>query len=129
MSYGIGRKHGAAAAGGFYGYQPALVTITSTNRITADSMSGGYIVEGGFTKTVRALQQFASIVVLGDQDGGNDNLSAIVDLASFNQGDGQGGAMGSTDDLSALKAAVDAALGGTCSVNVATTLQADGSWA
>jgi hypothetical protein len=129
MSYGIGRKHGHAFAAGFYGYQPALVTITSTNRITADSSSGGFIVDGGYTKVMRALEQFASIVVLGDQDGGNDNFSAIVDLASFNQGDGMGGQGGSTSDLSALKAAVDAAIGGTCSVTVATTLQADGSWA
>ena len=82
----IDRVHGTASAGAFYGIQPLAVRITdSGNNFTADSGGGtSAIVEGGYTKMVRAIQTLGSVVILGTQ--ANGAFCAVVDGASFNAG-------------------------------------------
>ena len=82
----IDRVHGTASAGAFYGIQPLAVKITdSGNNFTADSGGGtSAIVEGGYTKMVRAIQTLGSVVILGTQ--ANGAFCAVVDGASFNAG-------------------------------------------
>lgn len=127
----VGRIHGSPATGGFYGMQGALVKVNYTNKFTADSVGGDNVItEGGYAKAVKALQQVASIVWLGDHDSGDDYFSAIVDLATFNQG---GGAT-TSGALGALADALTAQLGGTAATyqsqtSVYTILKGDGTWA
>jgi hypothetical protein len=128
----VSRVHGSPATGGFYGLQGALVIVNYSNKFTADSVDGTtkVITEGGYAKAVKALQQVASIVWLGDHDSGDDYFSAIVDSATFNTGGGAttSGAYG------ALADALTSQLGGTASsyqsgTSVYTTLKGDGTWA
>lgn len=115
---GISRVHGQTSGGAFYGYSPLVVRVTcsggAANVFTADTVNGttGAITDGGYTIARRTLQNFASIVWLGERDTGNDVFTAIVDLPSANQGDGAGGQSGATTGFGALKAALAAALGG-----------------
>jgi hypothetical protein len=83
----IGRVHGTASAGAFYGIQPLAVRVTdSSSNFTADSVDGttGVITEGGYSKMVRAIQTLGSVVILGTQ--ANGAFCAVVDGASFNAG-------------------------------------------
>ena len=82
----IDRVHGTASAGAFYGIQPLCIKVTdSSSNFTADSGGGtSAIVEGGYTKMVRAIQTLGSVVILGSQ--ANGAFCAVVDGASFNAG-------------------------------------------
>jgi hypothetical protein len=82
----IDRVHGTASAGAFYGIQPLCIKVTdSSSNFTADSGGGtSAIVEGGYTKMVRAIQTLGSVVILGTQ--ANGAFCAVVDGASFNAG-------------------------------------------
>ena len=128
----ISRVNGTpAATGAFYGLKPALVTITYANKFTADSVDGYLaITEGGHSKAVKALEQVASIVWLGNSYD-DDYFSAIVDYATFNTG--AGGTTSGT--YGALADALTSAIGsGTASTYqsgtaVYTTLKSDGTWA
>jgi hypothetical protein len=118
----IGRVHGQAAAGAFYGLQPLVVKVAATGKFTASTGGGtSAITEGGYDKAVRALQQVASIVWLGAQD--DDNFTAVVDGASVNQGDGTGGS-GATTGFAAYKAALVANCGGSTGNYTITTSSA-----
>lgn len=125
---GIARKNGSPLAGAFYGLQPTVVLITTTNLMTADTGGGTTeIVEGGRTKAIRALQTVASIVWLGGQHGGNDYVCAVVDGATLNNGAGltTAGAFG------ALKDALAAEVGGVpgdYTITTSTALNADGTF-
>lgn len=126
MAIGQVRVNGAPAAGGFYGYQPLVIKVAATNVGTADSGgNGSAIVEGNYSKTVRAVQQLGSMVVLGAQT--NNTFACIVDGATFNGGAGQttAGAYG------ALKDAVASATGisvGSITITTSTALNGDGTF-
>lgn len=110
----INKVHGQASAGAFYGYQPLVVKIAdSGNSFTADSVNGttGAITEGGYSKGVKAIQAVGSIILLGARTDASA-ICAIVDGATFNQGDGVAGS-GVTTGFGALKAAIVAATGAT----------------
>ena len=129
----IGRVHGIPATGGFYGMQGALVVIDYSGKFTNDGVVSGTdptIVQGGYSKAVRALEQVASVIWLGD----NSNtryFSAIVDLATFNTGSGAttSGAYGALAD--ALTSEIGSGTAGTYQSGTAvyTTLKGDGTWA
>jgi hypothetical protein len=79
MSAGISRVNGSVTTPvGFYGGAPAVVKVHVTNVGTADTGgSGSAIVEGNFTKAIRAIQTVASIVFIGTR--GDDGFCVIVD--------------------------------------------------
>jgi len=65
---GITKVHGSTTAGSFYGgYQPLFLLVSGTNVGTADTVSSAGLItaEGNFSKAVRAIQQLASIVIIG----------------------------------------------------------------
>ena len=78
------RFNGAAASGGFYGYQPLCIRVTdSGSNFTANSTAAdGSITEGGYEKMVRAVQTLGSVVILGAQ--ANGAFCCVVDAATFN---------------------------------------------
>ena len=127
----LSRVNGSPATAAFYGLKPALVVVNYTNVFTADSVDGTtkVITEGGWAKAVKALEQVASIVWLGDHHSGDDYFSAIVDYSTFDTGPGPNtsGAYGNLAD------ALYNQLGGTAAnyqsgTSVYTTLKADGTW-
>ena len=131
MSAGIGRIHGQAAAGAFYGYTPVVVKVLNTGTFTADTVNGttGVITEGGYSKAVKAVQTVGSIVWLGAQTA--NTFVAIVDQPSVNQGDGAGGNAGATTGFGALAAALAAALGGSAgdyTITTSSALNGDGTF-
>lgn len=98
----ISRVNGQVAPGAFYGYSPLVVRVADAgNHFTVDTGGSGVaIVEGGYTKAVRAFQAMGSLVLLGVQ--GNAAICAIVDGPTFNRG---GGAI-TAGDFGALKDAI-----------------------
>lgn len=82
MSAGISRVHGGITAPvGFYGYSPAVLKVYAANVGTADTGGGtSAIVEGNFTKAIRAIQTIASIVFIGSR--GDDGFLVILDQPS-----------------------------------------------
>ena len=126
MAIGQVRVNGAPAAGAFYGYQPLVLKIAATNVGTADSGgNGSAIVEGNYTKTVRAVQQLGSMVVMGAQT--NNTFACIVDAATFNNGAG----LTTSGAFGALKDAVASATGiavGNITVTSSSTLNGDGTF-
>jgi hypothetical protein len=86
----ISRVNGQVAAGAFYGYSPLVIQVTdsATTAFTADTGgAGAAIVEGGYTKAVKAMQTLGSIVWLGARTDAH-YFTCIVDAPSFNQGGG-----------------------------------------
>jgi hypothetical protein len=63
----IQRVHGNPAAGTFHGgYQTQFYLVTGTNIGTVDTGGGdAAIVEGNYTKSIRAVQTIASLVFIG----------------------------------------------------------------
>lgn len=116
------RFNGAAAAGAFYGYTPLVIKLACTAGFTANSGgAGSAIVEGGYEKVVRAVQQLGSVVWLSAQN--DDALTVIVDGPTFNAGPGAttSGAYG------ALKDAVLANRAGSGSLTVTTSSVLNGA--
>lgn len=75
---GISRIHGGPVAEGFYGYQPIFLKVAGTNVGTADSGGGtSAVVDGNWTKSIRAIQRLASVVYLGTR--ANDQFVVAVD--------------------------------------------------
>jgi hypothetical protein len=123
MALGQVKVNGKAAAGAFYGYQPLVIKIATTNLMTATS--GGTsqtdpLVEGGYDQAIRAVETLGSIVWAGAQDSGNDYVTVVVDAATFNAGAGAttSGAYG------ALKDALASALSASASDFTITTSSA-----
>jgi len=118
----VNRFNGAAAAGAFYGYTPLVIKLACTGGFTANTGgAGAAIVDGGFERVVRAVQQLGSIVWLGAQN--DDSLTVIVDGPTFNAGAGAttSGAYG------ALKDAVLANRAGSGSLTVTTSSVLNGA--
>lgn len=118
---GIPRVNGGVIApAGFYGYSPAVVKVYASNVGTADTGGSGVaIVEGNFTKAIRAIQTIASIVFVGTR--GNDGFLVILDAPTA-QPTGPAYDTDSTPTLAERVAAVvDAATGLSTTVVVGST--------
>ena len=125
MSYGIDRKNGTSQAGSFFGYQPLFFKVTNGADSVGTGDTGGAgsaIVEGNFTKSIRAIQERASIVILGART--NNGFVVAVDGATANAFDG---ANDDTDLAAALVSVIEAGTGLSDVVVTAVTLSVDGS--
>ena len=125
MSYGIDRKNGTSQAGSFFGYQPLFFKVTNgaDNVGTADTGgAGSAIVEGHFTEALRAIQERASIVIIGART--NNGFIVGVDGATANAFNG---ANDDTDLAAALVAVIEAGTGLADVAVTAVTLAVDGS--
>lgn len=109
MPYGIDRKNGSVVnPAGFFGYQPVFLKVTAANVGTADTGGGTTaIVEGNYTKAIRSILELGSIVYLGTRASGQ--FVVVLDKASANP---YNTANTDTDLAAAVKANVDAAIGG-----------------
>jgi len=96
---GITRVHGTAAAGGFYGYQPTILKIAGTG-------VGAAGIDGNFEKAVKAIQQRASIVLIGTR--ANNQFVVVLDGATANA---YNGSNSDTDLAAAIDAVVTSATG------------------
>jgi hypothetical protein len=108
MAYGIDRKNGSVVnPAGFYGLQPVILKVAAnSNQFTADTGGGtSAIVEGGYTKAIRAIGKIASIVYLGTR--ANGQFVVILDKASANP---YVSANSDTNLAAAVKAEVEAAV-------------------
>jgi len=111
---GINRIHGSSfggassnvtgSAGAFLsGYQPLVLVVSGTNVGTADSVAGnGAITDGNRTKTLKAIQTFASIIMV-DNAGSVNSVAVVIDGASANRTDGANEVAG---DFVGLRAAI-----------------------
>ena len=108
MAYGIDRKNGSVVnPRGFFGYQPVFLKVADTNVGTADTGGGTTaIVEGNYTKAIRAIGQLGSIVYLGTR--ANNQFVVVLDKASANPYDT---ANSDTDLAAAVVKVVEAATG------------------
>lgn len=96
---GIGRVHGFMNGGNgtnvtgsegafFAGYQPLMLVISGTNIGTADTVDAvGAITVGNRTKTIRAIQNFATVVMIDDNNT-TTSVAVLIDGASANRNDG-----------------------------------------
>jgi hypothetical protein len=120
----VSRFNGAAAAGAFYGYQPLVIRLACTGGFTVNTGgAGAAIVDGGFERVVRAVQQLGSIVWLGAQN--DDSLTVIVDGPTFNAG--PGATPTTTGAYGALKDVVLANRTGTGALTVTTSSVLNGN--
>jgi hypothetical protein len=118
----VNRFNGAAAAGAFYGYTPLVIKLACTGGFTANTGgAGAAIVDGGFERVVRAVQQLGSIVWLSAQN--DDSLTVIVDGPTFNAGPGAT----TTGAYGALKDVVLANRAGTGTLTVTTSSVLNGA--
>ena len=125
MSYGIDRKNGTSQAGSFFGYQPIFFKITNGADSVGTADTGGAgsaIVEGNFTKAIRAIQERASIVVLGER---TDNGFVVgIDGATANAYDGDNS---DTNLADALNTVIEAGTGLSDVTVTQITLAVNGS--
>jgi hypothetical protein len=112
---GFQRVHGSPASGGFYGYQPVILKIAGTGVGTADTVdgNGNITAEGNFGKSLRAIQERASIVFVGTR--ADNQFVVMIDGPTANA---YNGANDDTSITAAIDAVVTAGLGGGISVTV-----------
>jgi hypothetical protein len=110
---GIAQVNGQVAIGSFYGPEQLMIKIAdSGNSFTANSGGGTTaIVEGGFSKAIRAIETVASVLWVGTRTDATA-VCVIVDANTVNRGDGVAGS-GVTTGFGALKAAIVSATGAT----------------
>lgn len=121
---GVDRVHGHPLPGAFYGYSPLVLKITNTGTFTADTGTSA-IIEGGYSKAVKAVQTVGSIVWLGTQT--DNSFATIVDAPTFNTGPGAT----TTGLFGALKDALVSEIGGLAvqyQISSSTTFKADGTF-
>lgn len=121
----IQRVHGNPAAGTLHGgYQQVFLLITGTNIGTTDTGGGTTaIVEGNYTKALRALQTIATTVFIGPA--GANGFCVAVDGATA-QPTGPAYDTDATPTVAErVKAVLDAATGVTTTVAVKTLALAD----
>jgi len=121
------RVNGGPLHEAFYGYQPKVIKVSCTGGFLASTPSNGVsaIIERGYEKAVRAVQLYASIIWLGEQD--DDSFCCIVDSATFNPAEGPT----TSGDYGALADSLTEIRDGTnpLTVTVQETLLGDGSFA
>lgn len=119
MALGQVRTNGNPAAGSFYGYQPAYYLVTGTGVGTADSGgAGSAIVEGTWTKALRAAQTVGTIVTVGPR--ADNGFVIVLDAATASDN-------GEASVAARLKTVIDAATGATSTVAAKTLALAE--WA
>jgi len=121
----IQRVHGSPAAGTLHGgYQQVFLLITGTNIGTVDTGGGTTaIVEGNYTKALRALQTVATTVFIGPA--GANGFCVALDGATA-QPTGPAYDTDATPTVAErVKAVLDAATGVTTTVAVKTLALAD----
>jgi hypothetical protein len=121
----IQRVHGSPAAGTLHGgYQQVFLLITGTNIGTTDTGGGTTaIVEGNYTKALRALQTVATTVFIGPA--GANGFCVALDGATA-QPTGPAYDTDATPTVAErVKAVLDAATGVTTTVAVKTLALAD----
>ena len=121
----IQRVHGSPASGTLHGgYQTTFLLITGTNIGTTDTGGGTTaIVEGNYTKALRALQTVATTVFIGPA--GANGFCVGLDGATA-QPTGPAYDTDSTPTVAErVKAVLDAATGVTTTVAVKTLALAD----
>ena len=122
------KKNGFPITEAFYGLQPQVVKVQNTSQFTAATIDGdtGEITEiGGYARAVRALQNVASIVWLGDRN--TNYFTAVIDGPTFNNGAGTTTA----GTYGALKDALAGNCGGVASdyiIAVYDTLEGDATF-
>lgn len=122
---GISRVNGGVIAETLHGgYQQTFLKITGTGIGTADSGgSGSAIVEGNWSKSIRALQTVATTVWIGPR--ADNGFLVAVDGATA-QPDGPAYDTDGTPDVATrVKAVLDAATGVTTTVVVPGMLAAN----
>lgn len=128
MAAGISKTHGQMAAGAFYGMQPTVVRVLRANVFTADTGGGtSAIVEGGYSKAIRALQTVASVVWASAIATDDDYVCVVVDGGTFNTGAGATTA----GTYGALKDALVSTVGGAAAnytIAVSSVLNSDGTF-
>jgi len=118
MALGVTRTNGGPAAGSFYGYQTTFFLVADTNVGTADTGgAGSAIVEGNWSKSLRAIQTVGSIVFVGPR--ANNGFVVGIDAATANA---YLTANNNTDVSAAIVAAVEAATGLSSVTATAKTL-------
>jgi hypothetical protein len=125
MSYGIDRVNGTSQAGSFFGYQPLFFKVTNGADTVGTGDTGGSgsaIVEGNFTKAIRAIQERASIVILGART--DNGFVVAIDGATANP---YLTANDNTDLAAALVAVIEAGTGLSDVAVTAVTLSVNGS--
>ena len=129
----LARVNGTVAAASFYGLTFKAIKIAATGKFTADSVDTstfpGYnnIVEGGYSKAVKAVEQCGSIIIQSARASNSNTFAVIVDGVTFNAGTGYStpGAYG------ALKDALAAECGGVASdytITASSVLNGDGTF-
>lgn len=131
MAIGQIRTNGTSLSTGagtaaVYGYSPLVIKVAATGGFTATTGGNGVaLVEGGYDKAVRAVQQLGSSIWIGAIASGT--FVVIVDGPSFNAGAGltTAGAYGALRD--AMAAATGVAVG-SVTVTTSTALVGDGTF-
>lgn len=115
---GVTRTNGGPAPGSFYGYQTTFFLVEDTNVATADTGgAGSAIVEGNWSKSLRAIQTVGSIVFVGPR--ADNGFVVGIDAATANP---FLSANTNTDVAAAIVAVVQTATGLTSVTAVAKTL-------
>ena len=128
----LNRFHGKAYAASFYGYQPRAVQIYNevdkAFSYDTGNNADGSIIEDNYEKTIKALAQIGSIILLGSSNGDYSYFSAVFDGATVNDGpgdttDGQWGAL-----KDAIAAQLDIPAANLSVTGDATTIDSMGHW-
>ena len=114
MAYGITRVHGTALPGTFHGgYQLEWYKVEHSSVNFATNYT---TVNSDFEKAVRAIENVATVVVLGTPTAAGF-VVGIDDGSYFGRGDNTGAV---DNSVATLKSAVEAAVGTTATVTALT---------
>lgn len=114
MAYGITRIHGGAVPGTFHGgYQLEWYKVEHNSVNFATNYAN---VDSNFEKAVRAIENVATVVVLGVPTSAGF-VVGIDDGSYFGRGDNTGFV---DNSVATLKAAIEAAVGTTATVTALT---------
>lgn len=114
MAYGITRIHGTAQPGTFHGgYQLEWYKVEHGS---VNFATGYTSPDSNFEKAVRAIENVATVVVLGVPTSAGF-VVGIDDGSYFGRGDNTGGV---NNSVATLKSAIEAAVGTTATVTALT---------
>lgn len=110
MAYGITRIHGGTLPGTFHGgYQLEWYKVEHNS---VNFATGASLAESNFEKAVRAIQNVATVVVLGEPTSAGF-VVGIDDGSYYGRGDNTGAV---DNSVATLKSAIEAAVGTTATV-------------
>lgn len=113
----VARNYNKAAAGAFYGLSPRIFTVATSSASVASAdtgskdTSGGSTTLGNYSKSIRAIETVASIILAGNPAANSKSFTVIID-DTYN-GSHTAGTDPTTADAAAagLKAAIAATTG------------------